>query len=314
MGNQNPLVIAVDTGNRCIKTVSQIMVAGLHETDQKPALVENVLTYKDHYFSLSNDRCFYRRNKTLDDTYFILTLFGIVAELDVRGIPYDAESPAPDVILAVGLPPAHMQRQREDFKKYFLRGPISFGYKGKNCHIEINDVHVLPQAFSASYLHYGELRQYDYAYIVDIGGYTTDVIGLEHGSVNPAACFSEDAGMIHLYNLIRTEINTRYDSTPKEQQIDSLLADPTYELEDGMKSLAHEMANAYINDLLRKLAEQGIDLRLCKGVFVGGGVTRLLSQIKASPLVKNPIVISEIRANARGYEAIVLNKLSRKAR
>lgn len=309
------IVIGVDTGNRCMKTVSQIMVAGLYSSEQKPAVNDgNVINYKGTYYMLSNDRAAYRRDKTDDDTYFILTLFSIMAELKVRGTPYGADAQAPKIVLAVGLPPAHVAKLKGAFRAYFDRGIVQFEYNNEPVRIEIIDVYVFVQGLSAiaAQLDHRTLKSFEVAYIVDIGGYTTDVICMEKGVVNPNVVVSENIGMIHLYNRIKDEMNRMYNDVPKEQQIDRLLYDPAYELEPGMKGVALKTADAYVDDLLRHLNEKGISLRLSKGIFVGGGTARLMKQIQQSEFVRDPIVITDIRSNAIGYEAYALRLLSKK--
>ena len=314
MPNQKDVVvIGIDTGNRCMKTVSQIMVAGLYGSDQKPAVHDgNMIRYRGAYYMPSTDRAAYRRNKTEDDTYFILSLFAIVSELKLRGIPYGKDEVTPKVALAVGLPPAHMSKQKAAFREYFNRGVVQFEYNDIPAQIEIVDVFVFVQGLSAITSEQKLLKSQEVAYIVDIGGYTTDVICVERGVVNPNTVISEDAGMIHLYNHIKDELNLLYDDVPKEQQIDRLLSDPDYELEQGMKAVAEKTAAAYVDNLLRRLHEKGISLRLSKGFFVGGGASRLMKHIYLSSLVRDPVVISDIRANAIGYEALALRIMAKK--
>ena len=77
---------------------------------------------------ISDQRIPYRRDKTEDDRFFILTLFGIANEIEATG------SYVPGIIrvqLAVGLPPAHYGAQHEKFIQYFSRrGVVSFTYRG----------------------------------------------------------------------------------------------------------------------------------------------------------------------------------------
>ena len=68
--------IAVDHGNRNIKTENQIFTSGLVESDTEPPLGD-FLSYNKKYYTLSQQRIPYMRDKTKDDRFFILTLFGI---------------------------------------------------------------------------------------------------------------------------------------------------------------------------------------------------------------------------------------------
>ena len=68
--------IAVDHGNRNMKTCSQVFTTGLTIQDKKPARGEKFLFYEGKYYVLSENRIPYQRDKTQDDRFFILTLFG----------------------------------------------------------------------------------------------------------------------------------------------------------------------------------------------------------------------------------------------
>lgn len=303
MENKNYIVVGVDTGNRCIKTATHISVAGLYVSDQPHTFKErNTICYNGKYYMPSTDRCSYRKNKAEDDNYFVLTLFGVLNELRARGIEIGPGATIPQIVLAVGLPPAHMFRLRDSFEKYFARGEVTFVYDNIEITLNICKVVVLVQGYSAIYNNFKELQQIESAYIVDIGGYTTDIIGLERGNIVHSVCLSEDAGMIHLYNDIKNEMNIRFDGVPKEQQIERLLSDPNYHLDPGMKEVATDLARGYTNELLRRINEKGINLRLSTAIFIGGGAVRLAPFIRESPLVRNPIMITDIRANACGYE------------
>ena len=80
----NQLIIGVDTGNRCIKTASQIFVAGLKQSNDRMPFTHGVMEYDNKYFMLSQKRVSYLQDKTQTDEYFILTLFAIAKELDYR--------------------------------------------------------------------------------------------------------------------------------------------------------------------------------------------------------------------------------------
>ncbi|MFR8846073.1 MAG: hypothetical protein ACLVGL_14160 [Waltera sp.] len=59
------------------------------------------------------------RDKTLDDRFFILTLFGIGKELEKRTQPQ--KDTIYQVELPVGLPPKHYGALYEKFGQYFVR-------------------------------------------------------------------------------------------------------------------------------------------------------------------------------------------------
>lgn len=111
--------IAVDHGNRNMKTCSQVFTTGLTIQDKKPARGEKFLFYEGKYYVLSENRIPYQRDKTQDDRFFILTLFAIVKELEEN-----SQIQPEDVIqvdLPIGLPPKHYAELCERYEAYFKR-------------------------------------------------------------------------------------------------------------------------------------------------------------------------------------------------
>ena len=118
------MLIGVDHGNKQIKTVHcNPFVSGLKQSVTRP-FGQNVLRYQNTYYTLSTERIPYRKDKTEDDRFFILTLFTLAGEIEARGA-YSSE--VQRIQLAVGLPPAHFGAQVERFTQYFgQRGMVEF--------------------------------------------------------------------------------------------------------------------------------------------------------------------------------------------
>lgn len=111
--------IAVDHGNRNMKTCSQVFTTGLTIQDKKPARGEKFLFYEGKYYVLSENRIPYQRDKTQDDRFFILTLFAIVKELEEN--PQIQPEDVIQVDLPIGLPPKHYAELCERYEAYFKR-------------------------------------------------------------------------------------------------------------------------------------------------------------------------------------------------
>ena len=80
------ITIPLDHGNRNMKTAEEVFTSGFVESDLKPVLGE-YLEYNGKFYSLTGERIPYMRDKSLDDRFFILTLFGIGKELERRTQP-----------------------------------------------------------------------------------------------------------------------------------------------------------------------------------------------------------------------------------
>lgn len=78
------LVIGTDHGNKQMKSTNcPPFISGLKESRTKP-FGKDILEYQGKYYILSNQRIPYKRDKTEDEKFFILTLFAIARELEVR--------------------------------------------------------------------------------------------------------------------------------------------------------------------------------------------------------------------------------------
>ena len=78
------MLIAIDHGNKQMKTIhSRPFVSGLMESITRP-FGSDLLEYQGKFYTLSNQRIPYKRDKTEDDRFFILTLFGIAEELHLK--------------------------------------------------------------------------------------------------------------------------------------------------------------------------------------------------------------------------------------
>ena len=119
------MLIAIDHGNKNCKTKSRIFTSGLLENDTKPPFGDEILRYGGKYYSLSDKRIPYLRDKTADERFFILSLFAIAGEIEAQ------ERYAPNclipVSLAVGLPPSHYGALYKKFEQYFKPHDIPFG-------------------------------------------------------------------------------------------------------------------------------------------------------------------------------------------
>lgn len=299
------IIVGVDTGNRCIKSKNSVFVAGVTVSSTAPIAQNSVIAFNGQYWALTNERLSYMRDKTETDDYFVLTLFAIIKELKVRQIPLRKDSPIP-ICLGIGLPPTHIAGLKDRYIQYFSRGTVTFRYENQPVSIRITGVKLFAQGYAAAIGLPLDVRRAPHAYIVDIGGYTTDVMALERGVLDPRFCVSLDFGVIGMYNSIQTRIHAFCGHMPTEDMIDELLSgSDNIRLSEEMRKLANDAADEYAARVLRKLAEMGVDLTLNQGIFIGGGSLCLRSRIEKSQYVIQPYFTEDIHANAIGYEAFI---------
>ncbi len=296
------MLIAIDNGNRLVKGVHfEPFISGLVESEVKP-FGANVLKYRGKYYQLSDQRIPYHRDKTEDERFFVLTLFGIAKEIEGQGAYH------PGVIqveLAVGLPPAHYGAQYAGFTRYFSgRGGVNFSYGGKPYSILIHDVACFPQAYAAAATILQQISSVPQALILDWGGLTVDYLRVKNGEGDLSVCDSLESGVIRLYNKIESKARAERDLLLTEPEIDAVLNGQSSEELEAVRPLVERCARDFVADTLSTLRERQLELRSGPVVFVGGGSILLRKQIEASGKVAHPIFVDDVRANAKGFELL----------
>jgi plasmid segregation protein ParM len=296
------MLIAIDHGNKNIKTQGRTFTSGLRESDTRPPFGDDILKYKGKYYTISDKRIPFLRDKTCDDRFYILTLFAIAFDIEDRG---RYETNIIPIKILCGLPPAHYGAQYKRFEKYFMRGESeAFEFHGKKFEIYVNETVSYPQAFAAAMPIYSQISEFSRVIVVDLGGYTADYLAIKKGQADLSVCDSLENGVIILYNQIIARVSSDFDVLLDESDIDAILKNEPNDFGDAVKRVVNETAQIFISDLFGKLRERSIDLRAGKTVFVGGGSMLLRKQIEASGKVSSPIFADKISANAKGYELL----------
>lgn len=302
------MLIAIDHGNYAIKTPKNSFISGLSEHTVKPPMCYEILEYAGSYWTLSGKRLSYMSDKTQDDRYFILSLFAIARELEANG----RHSHIEHIELAVGLPPEHYGILRDSFAKYFKRyGVIKFNYKDKPYSIIVDKVLVFPQVFEAvipqSHILINTLRMF----IIDIGGYTTDVLLLRNGKPDMQFCRSLETGIITMNNEIVRKVGALHDMRIEDEHINAVLCEQETILPDDVKNTILCVTELHAKDILDQLRELQVDLRSNPAIFIGGGSILLRKFIEESTLVAKSDFIESPNANAIGYEMLARSQLKR---
>lgn len=294
------MLIAIDHGNFAIKTPSFSFVSGLSEHTVRPPMGDEILEYGGSYWTPSLKRLPYMRDKTQDDRYFILTLFAIAKELERSGCSCPQQ-----VDLAVGLPPEHYGVLKERFAAYFKRkDPIRFTYRDKPYTVLIQKVFVFPQAYAAVIPNSSMVVKTMRMFVVDIGGYTTDVLLLRNGKPDLQFCRSLETGIITMHNEIIRRVNALHDMLIEDEHITAVLRGQDTILPEDVKHTIRIATESHAKNILNQLRELQVDLRSNPAVFIGGGSLLLRPYLEESPLVAKADFIDSPNANALGYEML----------
>lgn len=295
------MIIAIDHGNYAIKTVNHTFISGLAEHSTKPPMADEILEYEGRYWTLSGQRISYMRDKTKDERFFILSLFAIAKELQSAG----CSNPVEQIDLAVGLPPEHYALLKDKFAQYFYKpAPVKFVYNDRPISVMIRSVKVYPQAFAAIATQKAQLKHHLRLFLVDIGGYTTDVLLLSNGRPDMRFCRSLETGVITMNNDIIRRVGALHDMRIEDEHIAAVLSGGETILPEAVKKTIRESAERHASSILDNLRELQVDLRANPAVFIGGGSLLFQKYIANSPMVMQASFLSNQNANAIGYQAL----------
>ena len=314
------IIIGIDHGNGNIKTKHCVFPCGFKRQDTKPSELfsADILSYKGTYYSLTGNRFPYEIDKTKNENCLILTLFAIAKELKERTREgkedFDWKTSfgnfiGKDVVLAVGLPPAHFEKQQEVFKKYFLdasRYGMEFHYNGKLFQFHLKDVMVFPQDYAATVIYREKLiRKYSSVYCIDIGDGTVDLLALKNGIPDKEIMVSRELGMAGLRAKIIDDVINDYGMTVDAAVIEDILTPgrevlAPEEVIQRVKKETAEWAVKIVDQLHSKVA----DFRFAPTVFCGGGAMLLKPYLEETGMFGMTDFIPDIHANASGYEEI----------
>ena len=300
------MIIAVDHGNSAIKTENFSFPSALEKHANKPPMASDILEYDGAFWTMTGQRIQFMRDKTTDDRFFILTLIAIAKEMLHGGyLP-----PGADIDLAVGLPPEHFSSIREKFIQYLKRGEVKFSFNEMATTINIRNVFVYPQAFAAVVPQGARLKEEPRIFIVDIGGFTVDVLLLENSAPNLHFCRSFENGIITMTNFIIGKISTNHGIKVVEDQIVATIkGDQRLVLSQNIIDDIFTYAKQHVDILLDELRENMVELKANPVIFIGGGAILLKPFIdKSSMIVKAEYVLDE-KANAKGYALLAAHQL-----
>ena len=288
-------IIGVDNGYGFTKTVHSVYPTALQDNGAvKPPFLDNVVTYNGHYYVLGGERMKVKEDKTIDDATFILTLAAIGEELQKRG-----KSDERDIILSVGLPLERCGAGAESFKSYFKRdGVIEFDWKTTHHAINIQDVLVSPQGYSAIVSEISTVA--NSTVIVDIGSRTIDVLQIINNI--PQTSFSLNDGVITCLLDINDAIRRETGYEVMESQIQDVMMGKHNALPEKYSAIAQQKIKEYAVKIAQTLQERKLNLETLPFIILGGGASIIKNY--GMDLFANIRVIPEINANAVGYEKI----------
>ena len=183
--------------------------------------------------------------------------------------------------------------------------PVRFLYESEWYEIQIKDVKLFPQGYSALALHPEYLKDEPSVLLVDVGGWTVDLMRLDNAVPNAATCRSLELGVIRCIDETAEQVRRNTGLSVTETQIERVLRGKPAVWQKMPDGVIQENGRKYIERILSAVTESGFDLRAVPTVFMGGGSVILKRHVTAQDAICRPVFIEDVHANAAGYERIV---------
>ncbi len=300
------MIIGVDHGYGCIKTPNHIFTTGITEYEKEPYTIQNVVKFNGKYYVCGSGRQSLVRDKTEDDSYYILTLAAIAKEMKYR-----KAGTKDNIILAAGLPLTSFGRDKEKFTKYLKRSlfqPVKFEFEDQEYKINITDVMMYPQGYLAVIDYLDKLKSEPSVIVCDVGSWTVDVMRLDNGRPNASTCRSLELGIIRMIDEILEQIRRSTGLSVTSAQVEQVLKNQPCSLNEKANEIIREQGKTYVDTLFHTLLESGFDVAAVPIIFLGGGASFLKQNVGKNRIAKVSY-IEDIRANAIGYEKITSRKI-----
>lgn len=275
---------------------------GLTAYDYEPYTMQNVLQYQGTFYVCGTGRQTLMKDKTANDNYYLLTMAAIAQEIRYRKAEKKTR-----VVLAAGLPLASFGREKQPFRKYLFRKeqPLCFHYENEGYEIQIEDVKLFPQGYSALALHPEFINGEPSVLLIDVGGWTVDLMRLDNAVPNAGTCRSLELGVIRCIDEIMEQVRRRTGLSVTDVQIERVLGGNPCSMEKEAKEIILGYGRLYTERILSSVMEAGFDLKAIPSVFMGGGSTIIKRHVTPQDGLCRQIFLTDVHANASGYERIV---------
>ena len=294
--------IGIDHGYYAIKTRHFSFPAGIAVYSHEPYTLQNTLEYGGKFYVCGTGRQPILRNKTENDNYYLLTLAAIAREIKQRG-----ENTECSITLAAGLPLAGFGREKKSFREYLLRSsqPVCFKFEGVPYKITIEDVKLFPQGYSAIAIHPELIQNEPSVLLMDIGGWTVDLMRLDNGVPNASTCRSLELGMIRCIDETKEQVRRDVGLSVTDAQVERVLAGKPCSMDEKARSIIRRQGRLYTERLLSAVMESGFDLKAIPVVMLGGGASVVKGNVSPQDGLCRVFALTDDRVNAEGFERIL---------
>ena len=143
--------------------------------------------------------------------------------------------------IAAGLPLTGFGRDKPRFKEYLLRSnqPVNYKFEGVEYSITIEEVAVFPQGYAALMTETGLLQDEPSMLLMDLGGWTVDLMRIDNAIPAADTAHSLELGMIRCVDDIREQVRRETGLSLTDAQIENMLAGHPCTVSDTVRDIVN---------------------------------------------------------------------------
>ena len=198
-------------------------------------------------------------------------------------------------------------RDKKPFTEYLLRNgqPVNFLFEGERYKVKIESVKLFPQGYSAIAIHPELVKDEPSVLLMDIGGWTVDLMRLDNNVPNAATCRSLELGMIRCMDEIQEQVRRDTGLSVTDAQVERILAGKPCSMDEEARKLIQRQGRLYTERLISAAMEAGFDLRTLPVILMGGGAATVMRNVSERDGLCRAFLIGDDKVNAEGYERIL---------
>ena len=297
------IIIGIDHGYYAIKTAHCSFPAGLTSYgEHEPYTRQGLLEFGGCFFVCGSGRQPIQRDKTVNDNYYLLTLAAIAKEIQQRGLP-----PECSVRIAAGLPLTSFGRDKPKFREYLLRSnqPVNYKFEGVEYSITIEEVAIFPQGYAALMTETGLLQDEPSMLLMDLGGWTVDLMRIDNAIPAADTAHSLELGMIRCIDETKEQVRRDVGLSVTDAQVERVLAGKPCSMDEDARSIIQKQGRLYTERLLSAAMESGFDLKAIPVVMLGGGASVVKGNVSEQDSLCRVFALIDDKVNAEGFERIL---------
>ena len=140
--------------------------------------------------------------------------------------------------------------------------------------------------------------------VVDIGGWTVDMMRIDNGRPNPATCFSHEIGVIRCEDEVSEQVRRKLGISMTPAQIGSVMRGEIFNMDPAAKEIILRETERYVSRLLSAMLESGLDYRAMPVILMGGGASLFKRPVPPVSDLCRPFLLDDVSINAKAYERL----------